>query len=125
MDRPSHLVLEGRPLTEATRRRMGMHTTTINRDSRGSIMDRSSATKGSFDSGKWVGDTNETAHTASDRAKENPSNERKTKKTTLTKVGDCIVDGKTMSEQSDKRITYLDKKKGINQKRKFKNIAVG
>jgi hypothetical protein len=130
-DRPPHLVSGGgRPLTEATRQRMGMDKTSANKDC---VHGKLSATKSAFDSGKWVGDVDETGHTASGHVKDNSSNERKQKNATLTKVGDCIVDGETMSEQqSDKRMSNTkvgvissDGKKGMNQKRKFKNIAVG
>ena len=130
-DRPPHLVSGGgRPLTEATRQRMGMDTTTTNKDSSEA---KSFATKSMFDSGQWVGDVDATGHVAGGIVKDNSSSGRKRKKAALTKVGDCIVDGEITSEQrSDERTLKMnvegvssDRKKGANQKRKFKNIIVG
>jgi hypothetical protein len=60
-DRPPHVVLSGRPLTEATRQKLGLQTTTTtNADS---SIDPSSLIDVAFDSGKWELDGGETAHT--------------------------------------------------------------
>ena len=134
-DRPPHVVSGGRPLTEATRQKLGLQTTTTN-DAE-STVDLSSAIDGTFDSGRWVGDGGETAHTADDgeRGGVNSSKEVKPKtsarRTTLTKVGDCIVGVKT-TERSNKETAnnsedqneeiLPNKKKGKTQKRRFKNL---
>jgi hypothetical protein len=135
-DRPHHVVSGGRPLTEATRQKLGLQTTTTtNADS---TIDPSSLIDIAFDSGKWVGDGGETAHTANggERGGANSFKEDKPKtssrRTTLTKVGDCIVDVESISEQSNKEVAKNskekieeNKKKGKTQKRRFKNIALG
>jgi hypothetical protein len=138
-DRPPHVVLGGRPLTEATRQKLGLQTTTTtNADS---TIDPSSLIDVAFDSGKWVGDGGETAHSANggERGGANSSKEDTPKtsarRTTLTKVGDCIVDVEAISERSNKEEKNNNKekiegkspnkKKGKTQKRKFKNIALG
>ena len=128
-DRPPHVVLGGRPLTEATRQKLGLQTTTTtNADS---SIDPSSLIDVAFDSGKWVGDGGETAHTANggERGGANSSKEDTPKtsarRTTLTKVGDCIVDVEAISERSNKEEAKNKKEKIKTQKRKYKNIARG
>jgi hypothetical protein len=130
-DRPPHVVLGGRPLTEATRQKLGLQTTTTTTNADSSI-DPSSLIDIAFDSGKWVGDGGETAHTANggERGGANSSKEDTPKtsarRTTLTKVGDCIVDVEAISERSNKEeATNNNKEKIKTQKRKYKNIARG
>lgn len=129
-DRPPHVVLGGRPLTEATRQKLGLQTTTTTTNADSSI-DPSSLIDVAFDSGKWVGDGGETAHTANggERGGANSSKEDTPKtsarRTTLTKVGDCIVDVEAISERSNKEEAKNKKEKIKTQKRKYKNIARG
>lgn len=143
-DRPIHLVMGGgRPLTQATKQKLGLHsiTTTTSKDNN---VNPSSAIDTAFASGVWVGDGGDGVDDGDKRdggadshpVRRSVSTEHKStrsvsssKPATLTKVGDCIVDRDMISEQPDKRVKKLvvvenssNKTMGKNRKRKFKNI---
>ena len=150
-DRPPHLLIPGgggRPLTHATKQKLGLlHPTTTTipptanhdfavPDSKSFVIDDNA-----FDSGEWIGNgdddtTNRRGGGADDSIhgkggesmskvefKQQKTSVRKAT-TTLTKVGDCIVDSSNNLTDNKAMVIkpMIGGKKGNSQKRKFKNI---
>jgi hypothetical protein len=149
-DRPQHLSIPGggaRPLTHATKQKLGLlHPTTTPPptanhdfavpDSKSFVIDDNA-----FDSGEWIGngdddttnqrksDTDDSVHGKWGKSmsnvefKQKKTNVRKAT-TTLTKVGDCIVDSSNNLTDNKAMVIkpMIGGKKGNSQKRKFKNI---
>ena len=149
-DRPQHLIVPGgggRPLTQATKQKLGLlHTATPPLTANHDFVPDSKSfviVDNAFDRGEWFGnvedgDNNQQRGTVDDSSirgeggKSISKEEFKAKKTnvrkatmTLIKVGDCIVDSSSSSVMADRAVVIkpiIGGKKGMSQKRKFKNI---
>jgi hypothetical protein len=149
-DRPQHLIVPGgggRPLTQATKQKLGLlHTATppltanhdFVPDSKSFVIVDNAFDRGELFGNVDDGDNNQQRGTVDDSSihgeggKSISKEEFKAKKTnvrkattTLIKVGDCIVDSSSSSVMADRAVVIkpiIGGKKGMSQKRKFKNI---
>ncbi|KAL3760823.1 hypothetical protein ACHAWU_007889 [Discostella pseudostelligera] len=125
-DKPSHLIVGsdaycGRPMTKETRQKLGIQPTAKKSA-------RTRVNNDAFDSGEWVGDNKPDDNTEDVTADAKPKMKEGGNASTLTKIGDCIVNDDAKVDvghddvlPSSNDITIKSTKK---QKRKFKNLLV-
>lgn len=127
--KPSHLIVGtneycGRPMTKETRQKLGIHSTAKK-------IIKSRSTIDAYESGEWVGfnKSNDIMDEINEESIPEMVEWRGT--STLTKIGDCLVNNDAKIDVGHDVLTGLNDSATIKstttkkQKRKFKNLLVG